>query len=695
MTDQSLLPFFDPKGVVIIGASTAPDKLGYGTARNLIHSGYKGNIQLIGQKPGQIFDHPIRDAIEHATGPLDLAVLIVPAESMVEVILACGRRGIKAAILISSGFRESGNAGELLEKKCLEAARNYSMRLIGPNCIGIINTHLPIDTTFLQPPMPAAGNISFISQSGAFCAAIIDLMRDQGFGFSHILSLGNQVDITETDILPAVSEDIKTRVIVLYLESIADGRKFVRVARQVTRSKPLIALKVGRFEAGRKAAASHTGALVGADNVFEAAFEKSGVLRAGSAEQMFDWARALADCPLPKGKRVAVLTNAGGPGVIAADALELNGLVLADLEAATCKTLSDLLPEAASVRNPVDMLASASPTIYSACLRTLLEDGQVDQVLLILPPPPMYPAETVAESIIPIIKSSKKPVAVSLMGSLLTEKALSGFETAHIPTFPFPERAASALGALVRRSWYLQDQKDYQDQKPSSPVRTYSPEMTPSELLSGYEIPVVPLALAGSVDEAVSAAERVGYPVVLKIASPDILHKSDASGVLLNINDAHSVRVGFAALINHVSRVQPDARILGVHVQKQIPLGQEVILGMKRDPQFGPVMMFGSGGVEVAAMKDVAFCLAPLSETEAQNMLDRTWAGRRLKGYRNLPPGDEKAVIRALVNISRLVLDNDYVRELEINPLVVNDRGVLALDVRLIYERMDDLKKSS
>jgi acetyltransferase len=690
MIDESLMPFFNPKGVVIIGASTTPDKLGYGTARNLIHSGYNGNIQLVGQKPGHLLDHPIHASIENATGPLDLAILIVPAQDMVEVIHACGRRGIKGAILISSGFREAGKEGVVLEEACLIAARTYSMRLIGPNCIGIINTHLPIDTTFLQPPMPAAGNISFISQSGAFCAAIIDLMRDQGFGFSHILSLGNQADISETDILPAVSEDIQTRVIVLYLESISEGRKFVQVAREVTRNKPVIALKVGRFEAGRKAAASHTGALVGADNVFEAAFEKSGVLRAGSAEQMFDWARALADCPLPRGKRVAVLTNAGGPGVIAADALELNALELAQLSTTSFNKLSDLLPQAASVHNPVDMLASASPTMYAACLRTLLEDSQVDQVLLILPPPPMYAAEAVADSIIPIIKNSEKPVVVSLMGSLLTEKALAGFEAAHIPTFPFPERAASALGALLRRTAYLQVQEDDQMVVGSVKPRTHTSSVSPSELLMEYGIPVVPLTLAGSADEAVSAAEQVGYPVVLKIASPDIPHKSDASGVHLNIDEADSVRVGYADLLNRVRQVHPDARIKGIDVQKQVPPGQEVILGFKSDPHFGPVMMFGSGGVEVEALKDVTFCLAPLSELEARLMLDKTWAGRRLKGYRNLSPGDEKAVVQALMNLSRLAMENEDIQELEINPLVVHDRGAIALDVRLIHAAQDD-----
>ena len=468
--DQTILSFFQPKGIAIIGASTSPEKLGYGVARNLTQSGYQGAIHFVGQKPGQLFGHLMYTDVSEVPDPVDLAILIVPPNVMPQMIDNCGKRGIKAAIIMSSGFREIGAEGAALEQKCLDVARAHQMRLLGPNCIGTIDTHLPLDTTFLQPPMPVQGPIGFISQSGAFCAAIIDWSRNENFGFSQLISLGNQADVNEVDVLFALAEDEHTRVIVLYMESVSDGRRFVDIAHDVTRRKPVVALKVGRFESGQKAAASHTGALAASDIAFDAAFEKAGILRADSAEQLFDWARALAVCPPPRGSRFAILTNAGGPGVIAADSLENNGLDLAKLREPTLKGLIATLPPAANVFNPVDMLASASPETYATCLQILLNDDNVDGVLVILPPPPMFHAEDVAEKLVDVIfaqvavpggedaaLSKAKPVVVALMGSTLIENARSVFARSNVPTFPFPERAASALGALVKRAQFLDD----------------------------------------------------------------------------------------------------------------------------------------------------------------------------------------------------------------------------------------------
>ena len=358
---SSLTPFFNPRGVVVVGASTSPEKLGYGAARNLVYSGYNGAIHFVSQKTGELFNRPLYTDLSQVPDPVDLAILIVPAPATPETLEACGQRGIRAAIVVASGFREAGPEGAALEAHCLEVARKHGIRMVGPNCIGSLDTHLPLDTTFLAPPMPARGHIGFVSHSGAFCAAIIDWARNHGFGFSRLISLGNQADVNETDMLPVVAADEHTHVIVLYLEGVGDGKRFVDVAKEVTRKKPVIALKVGRFESGQRAAASHTGALAGSDTAYAAAFEKAGIFRADSAEEMFDWAQALAACPLPRGRNVAVLTNAGGPGVIAADALEVNGLHMADLSEETEKALAEMLPPAASVHNPVDMLASASP----------------------------------------------------------------------------------------------------------------------------------------------------------------------------------------------------------------------------------------------------------------------------------------------------------------------------------------------
>ena len=604
--DSSLLPFFQPKGVVVIGASTSPEKLGYGVARNLVQSGYRGAIHFMGQKQGELFGHPIYTDLRQVPNPVELAIIIIPPNATPKAIEDCGRRGVKAAVIVSSGFRESGAEGAALEGQCLEIARAHGVRLIGPNCIGVIDTHLPLDTTFIQPPMPAAGNIGFISHSGAFCASIMDWARSEDIGFSQVVSLGNQADVNETDVLSMLADDPHTKVIVMYMESVSDGRRFVETAREVTRHKPVIALKVGRFESGQKAAASHTGALAASDVAFNAAFDKAGILRADTAEQMFDWAHILENIALSALRLrgnirrsaqggIAILTNAGGPGVIAADALEGNGLSLARLTDSTLQALSVLLPPSASLHNPVDMLACASPETYAACLKVLLEDPDVDAAMVILPPPPMFTADEVAEKLIKVMGQFDKPVVIALLGSTLIDKAHSLFERSNIPTYPFPERAASALSALFKRTNGLQSLQTLEKKVAPKVGRL----LTPDELLASYGIPTVPIKLAHNESEAMTIANELGYPVVMKIASPDILHKSDVGGVVLNIQDAESLLFAYAQVVERVNTSCPNAKIEGVHIQRQIPEGQEVIVGMVRDPQFGPLMMFGSGGVEV------------------------------------------------------------------------------------------------
>ena len=680
---NSLLPFFQPKGVVIVGASTSPEKLGYGVARNLIASGYPGAVHFVAQKSGTLFERPIHTSLNDIPDPVDLAILIVPPAATPAAIEACGARGIRAATIVTGGFREVGADGAALEQRCLDAARKYGIRLLGPNCIGTLDTHLPLDTTFLQPPMPAPGGISFISHSGAFAAAIIDWARGQGFGFSQIVSLGNQADVNETDVLPEVAQDEHTRVIVLYMEGVSDGRKFVQAAGEVTKNKPVIALKVGRFEAGQKAAASHTGALAGSEAAFDAAFARAGILRADSAEQMFDWARALEDCPLPRGKRMAILTNAGGPGVIAADALETNGLVLSQLAGPSLQALTAALPPSASVHNPVDMLASASPESYAACLKILLQDGNVDGVLVILPPPPMFKTEDVAQSLVEVITAQDagraKPVVIALMGSALVERANLVFQGAHVPAYPFPERAASALGALANRAEALK----HEGQAGPPGEETQPIDRSEADLVSAYGITTTPIKLARDQDEALSIAKLLGFPLVMKIASPDILHKSDIGGVLLKIMSDEEVLSGFALLIERAQKAAPQAVIGGVHLQRQVPAGQEVIVGAVRDPLFGPLMMFGSGGIEVEGLRDVAFALAPLNQSAAREMIRRTWAGRKLKGFRSIPAVDEEAVVDVLIKLSYLALDHPGVEEIEINPLRVLQKGAVAVDVRM------------
>ncbi len=680
--DSSLLPFFNPRGVVVIGASTSQEKLGYGVARNLIASGYQGAIHFVSQKSGELFERPIHTSLSDVPDPVDLAILIVPTQSTPQTIEECANRGIKAVTIVSAGFREVGEAGAALEKQCVEAAHKYGVRLLGPNCIGTIDTHLPLDTSFLQPPMPTKGGIGFISHSGAFCAAIVDWARDEGFGFSRIVSLGNQADVTETDMLPLLASDPHTKVIVMYLEGITNGKRFVEVAADVSQRLPVIALKVGRFEAGQKAASSHTGALAASDIAFDAAFAKAGVLRARTAEEMFDWARALEHSPLPRGSRIAILTNAGGPGVIAADALETNGLELSKLSESTLEALTNALPPAASIHNPVDMLASASPETYAACLKALLMDEYVDGALVIVPPPPMFKTVDVAEKLIEVIGRFDKPVVIALMGSTLVEEAGRAFQHAQIPAYPFPERAASALGALIQRSSFAASEQVTQDIKISR-LRASAIGLSPDELIAAYGIQVNPLKLARDEEEAIHISNELGFPLVMKIASPDILHKSDIGGVLLNLSSATEVASGYALLLERAKDLAPHAEIHGVHLQHQIPDGQDVILGAVRDPLFGPLMMFGSGGIEVEGLKDVVFALAPLNQAEAREMIRKTWAGRKLKGFRSIPPVDEQAVVDALIKLSQLAMEHEEVQEIEINPLRVLPKGSVALDVRL------------
>jgi acetyl coenzyme A synthetase (ADP forming)-like protein len=695
---NSLSPFFSPRGIALIGATSDPTKLGYGLARNLVQCNYQGVIHFVNPKGGSLLGRPMHPSVKDLPDPVDMAIILIPAPAVAGVLKECASRGIHAVIIASGGFRETGEPGARLENELLAIARHHGIRMIGPNCIGMLDTHLPLDATFLPPPGPPPGDVAFISHSGAICAAVIDWARGQGFGLSRLVSLGNQADVNETDVLAPVAEDHFTRVLTLYLEGVSDGRRFVIEARKITRHKPIVALKVARYPSGQRAAASHTGALAGQENAFNAAFRRAGVIRADTTEELFDWARALAWCPLPKGRAIAILTSAGGPGVTAADALEMNGMSLARLSSDTQRELSQLLPPAASLINPVDMLASASPEQFAGCLQILLKDPDVDGVLVVTPPPPMHTAGAVAKAVIPIIHNAEKPVTIALMGERLIQEAVEHFRAARVPEYRFAERAASALAVLAHRAEYLTQERDaqfFQTAVDSDAVRqvlklrdSHLGYLSPSEIsviLQAYHLPDIPMRLATSSDEAVKWAQELGYPVVLKIASPDITHKSDIGGVMLNLVDSQSVKIGFDEILSNTQSASPDATIQGVYVQRMLPAGQEVILGAIQDAQFGPLVMFGSGGVEVEGLKDVTFALAPLTLQDAEWMLENTWAGRRLNGFRNLPPADRQSVIDAIMRLGQLSADFSQLAEIEINPLRVfpDSQGTAALDVRV------------
>jgi acetyltransferase len=697
-----LIPFFAPRGIAVVGASQNPTKLGYGLARNLVQSNYQGVVHFVNPRGGGLFGHPMYSNVRQVPDPVDLAVLLIPAQFVPQVLRDCGQRDLKAVVIGSGGFRETGPEGAALEAECLSVAQSHGIRLLGPNCIGLLDTHLPMDVTFLPPPGPLPGDVAFISHSGAICAAVIDWARGQSFGLSRLVSLGNQVDVNETDVLAPVAADPFTRVLTLYLEGVSDGRRFVAEAGRITRQKPIIALKVGRFASGQRAVASHTGALAGQESAFTAAFRRAGVIRAETSEELFDWARALAWCPPPRGRAVAVLTNAGGPGVTAADALEVNGMRLAKLGVGTRAALGELLPPAASLHNPVDMLASASPEQYARGLRILLDDPGVHSVMVILPPPPMFTAGAVAKALIPVIHSADKPVVIALMGERLIQEAVEHFRAARVPEYRFPERAASALAVLAQRTEYLSRAAQPPEtccqvdtDRARNALEMYQRKIKPGEdaflpqeivenILAAYGIPAPPMELARSPQEAAGLAQKLGLPVVLKVASPHIPHKSDVSGVLLDLKDEPAVFQGFTQITENARAAYPQTEILGVWIQPMVPEGQDVIVGAVQDKQFGPLIMFGSGGIEVEGLGDVAFALAPMTGEEAEHLLESTWAGRKLHGYRNLPPADRDGVMDVLQRLAQLSADFPQLAEVEINPLrvLLAGQGVFAVDVR-------------
>jgi acetyl coenzyme A synthetase (ADP forming)-like protein len=685
---------FAPRGIAVIGASRDATKLGYGVARNLVNSGYRGAIHFINPNADQILGLRCYPSIEAAPDPIDLVVVIVPAALVPQTIESCGRRGIRWAIIVSGGFRETDRAGADLEQQIVAIARRYGLRLIGPNCIGLIDTHLPFNTTFIKS-VPQPGEIAFVSQSGAICQAVIDWGTGMGFGFSRIASLGNQADLSEAEVITALAADPYTRVITMYLEGVKDGVQFKQAVSAAAREKSIVALKVGRTAAGKRAVSSHTGALAGQETAYDVVFDRYGILRANTTEELFDWARALAWCPPLQGDRVAVLTNAGGPGILAVDAIEASGLRLATLALKTITTLKEFLLPHASFSNPIDMLASAGPREYAEALRVLLADAGVDAVLVICVPPPIEDPTLVAQAVADVGQAATKPVVVAVMGEATVRDALKALRAVRLTDYRFPERAASALGALWRYvQWQARPREEpvvFEDVDraavsalfAASQQRNWIAGTTATQILAAYRIGGTREALVRSADEAVQWADAGGYPVVLKIASPDIPHKSDSGGVALDLREAEALRAAFERIRAKARAANPAARIDGATIQPMLRDGHEVIIGAVRDEQFGPLIMFGAGGVDVEGQRDVAFGLAPLTRQEAERMVEATFAGRRLRGWRGSPPVDREAVIDRVLRLAQLISDFPQVAEVEINPLRVMEGGAVAIDVRI------------
>jgi acetyltransferase len=687
-------PFFSPKGVALIGASSNAQKLSYGILENMGRYGFRGAIYPVNPKADEILGHKCYADISQVPDPVDLAVIVLPAPATPAVIKACGERGIKSVIIISGGFREVGGEGKDLEAEVLRIKDEYGMRIIGPNCVGTVGLHSGFNSTFING-LPDAGAIGLVSQSGAVCGGVVDYVIGKGVGFSVFASLGNEADINETDLIAYLADDPNTKVIAAYVEAINHGQHFIEVARKVTRKKPIVILKSGRTQDGARSVSSHTGSLAGAHSAYAAAFKQSGVIEANSISELFDTAMALAGSKLPKGNRVAVLTNAGGPAALMADSLSVNGLTIPDLSEQTRKTLREGLVPSAQVENPVDMLGGASPAEYNLAVKTVLADPNVDIAIPVLVPQSLVSVEDVARNIIEAAKTSDKPVIVFFMGDASIQEGRKILHDAGIPTFDYPERIGPALGGLLRYAQYLESgvesrhtslQVNKEQAAKLLKGKSSLGEADTRPLLEAYAIAVVQGAVATSADEAGKLAEKFGGKLAMKIVSPDILHKSDVGGILLNIEGAEAASQAYAALMSKVAAAKPDAKLEGVLMEQMAKPGNEVIIGMQRDAQFGPLMMFGMGGIYVELLTDVSFRVAPLTRADAQAMIAETKAGKLLKGLRGAKASDMDAVVDTLMKLSQLAVDFPQIQEIEINPLSVAEKGqgVLALDGRVI-----------
>jgi len=695
---------FYPQSMAIIGASRQKGSVGQAVLSNIIDSRFEGVVYPVNPKAKAILGIKCYASIRDIPDEIDLAVVIVPSRFVLDVLEECGEKKVKGAIVISAGFKEIGGEGAELEKKVKEIIEKYDIALVGPNCLGVINTDpkSSMNATF-GTPMCKRGNIAFISQSGALCVAVLDYAQETNIGFSKFISMGNKAGLTENELLLYLKEDPKTDVILMYLEDLVNGREFMNIARDITssstHSKPIIALKAGRTLLGAKAASSHTGSLAGSDKVYDAIFDQCGVLRVETMEELFDYVKAFSSQPLPQGENVAIVTNSGGPGILATDSCIRFGLNIAPFEQKTVKILKTILPPTASLNNPVDLIAEARHEQYASALNAILSDRNVHSSIVILTATSFTDVEKIAKAIVKTSKEFQKPVLCCFFGVYDVSRGIDILEANGIPAYGFPESAARVLSEMANFFRWLQRpqtgvKKFKVDKAKAGEIidsvkkegRSFLLEHESYEVLKAYHFPVVSSFLAESERQAAQAAEHIGFPVVLKIVSPDILHKFDFGGVKLNLRDKEEVRRAYREIIEKVRSRKSKARIRGILVEEMASGGKEVIIGMNRDPQFGPILMFGLGGIYVEAMEDVTFRLAPIRELTAMAMITRTKAYKILEGFRGEPASDIEAIAECLKRLSQFVTDFEEIKELDINPMVVykKGKGCVIVDARII-----------
>ncbi len=690
---------FNPRSIAVIGASDTKGKLGNDVMRNLVNSGFDGRIYPINPGGGEILGHKVFRRLSDIASDVDVAAIVVPAKAVLQVVEECGQKGVKALIIITAGFKETGLEGAEAEKKLVVVAEKYGMVIQGPNCLGFINTSRPYNATFAAGT-PQRGSIAFASQSGALMTGILDWSLMEKIGFSKFVSLGNKAHLDESDFVEAFGRDPDSTFILLYVESIINGRKFMEVCRNIVPHKPIFVIKAGVSAAGARAASSHTGSLTGSDTAYDVAFKQCGVIRAQNMASLFDIANVYDDMHLPAGNRVAIITNAGGPGILTTDACETSGLRIAQLSPTTIDYLKANLPPAAAVYNPVDALGTALAQDYSLCTEAVLRDENVDAVIVLLTPQAMTQVSETAQALVESHqKYPQKPMVTVFMGgnSMVYPRII--LTEGEIPVFDFPERAVKALAELykyvVRRS-SLRDEsvpKFKADEKRVQQILGSVRDDKRRVLLGSeahavaeaYGIPVAKIRLATSSEEAKSIAAEMGYPVVLKIASPDIVHKSDIGGIKVGLRTPEEVEAAFQLILENARTYMPKAMIYGVDIQEMADKGKELIVGCSRDLQFGPLVMFGAGGIFVNYLKDVAFRLVPMTRSDATELVEDTKIGTLLKGVRGEAPSDLQALHDTILKISQLVDDFPQIVELDINPLFAYERGkgVTAVDVKM------------
>lgn len=676
-----------PQTIAVIGASRETAKVGHAFIANLRQSGFAGTVVPVNPKADEILGLRCYPDLSAFDGKIDLSIIVVPPKFVKDAIQQSYRAGARQVIIITAGFKEVGAEGARAEQEIAQLCQSLGVRLMGPNCLGVLNTHHRMNATF-APALPPTGRISLISQSGALCVAILDWAAQQRLGMAKVFSIGNKADLNETDFLQALAEDRDTAVVAGYLESITDGNKFLRVAEETANVKPVVILKVGITSAGAKAASSHTGSLAGADIAYGAAFRRAGIIRAEDFESLFDYALAFATQPLPAGPRLAVITNAGGPGIMAADAAETRGLKMVSPAEPTKAKLREFLPAAASVGNPIDVLGDAEPERYVRSFELAQADANIDAIVVVVTPQNMTQPLALAEKLA-AAHQGRKPLLAVFMGGDDVAKAKEKLMALGIPNYPSPDRAMGALRAMGDyAAWRARParvvtrfpvnrrrvERILQTQLRSGAAQIG--EVEAKDILRAYDFNVLEGHLARTADEAVELAERIGYPVVLKISSPDIIHKSDFGGVRINLANAEQVRDAFDLMMLRIQKRAPNAHLRGGFVEKMGQRGREVILGMTRDPQFGPMLMFGLGGIFVEVMKDVTFHLAPITAEEAMQMLKGTRSYALLQGARGQAPVDLEAIAGALQRISQLATDYPEIKELDINPFIVGPVGV-------------------